>query len=102
MALITRKSIMTERDRFWAYAHKIKMGRRIITVWCPSLTMGVTLHFLVDGDGVDTRVSISAFDVCVFGKNGTYKTIDVHSFPSLITEEGLYRLCNWLSAEGLL
>lgn len=102
MTMITRKNLMTERDNFWAYAQEVQIGNRIITVWRPSQNLGFMLHFAVDGKEADTRVAISAFDVCVFGKNGTYKTIDVHSFPSLRTAEGLYRLCNWLSAEGLL
>ena len=100
MKLISCKYIMTEYDKFWAYAHDVQIGNRIITAWRPSQEFGSIIKFAVNGNELDTRVLISPFDVCVFGKNGTYLTVDVHKFPSLKTTEGLYSLVNWLSAEG--
>lgn len=93
---------LTERANFWNFAHEVQIGNRVITAWRNNQACGFSIHFAIDGEEADTHVAISAFDISVFGKNGTYKTTDAHSFPSLRTAEGLYRLVNWLCAEGLL
>ena len=97
--MITSKEIKNQKACFWDYAHKVELGNRTVTAWQNKAAAGFVLHLSVEGKFA--TVLASAFDIFLCSESKEV-VIPARSFLSLRTEEGLYRLCNLLSAEGML